>query len=142
MKKQYHDTDILFINYFNLTLASLLFLVKHATLLAKLKYSDFWIFMQTSTIDRKYKVADDILFRQVENEAILLHIPSGTYYSLSETSIIFWQSLSNSEPLTSAIDKIVAEYEVERDRILEDLQSFLQDLSTCGLISPVTSVSD
>ena len=88
------------------------------------------------TIAKKYKVAEDILFRQVEDEGILMHVSSGTYYSLSETSILFWQALSNSKSLIPVVELITNEYEVKRDRVLEDLQSFLQDLSRSGIIFP------
>jgi hypothetical protein len=85
---------------------------------------------------QSFKVIEDILFRQVENEGILLHLPSGTYYSLSETSIFFWNALTNQQPLESIVDKIVDEYEVERAQVLGDLQAFIQDLSAFGLITP------
>ena len=89
-------------------------------------------------ITQKYTVAEGILFRQVENEGILLHIASGTYYSLSETSILFWQAIAESKPLTPVIEQILNKYEVDRDRVLQDLQTFLQDLSACGIITPIT----
>lgn len=88
--------------------------------------------------EMQYKVSENILFRQVENEGILLHISSGTYYSLSETSILFWQALSESRPLILAVEQITNEYEVDRDRVLEDLTNFLQDLSNCGIITSTT----
>ena len=87
----------------------------------------------------RYSISNNILFRSVENEGILLHITSGTYYSLSETSILFWQALTDSKPLAPVVDRITDEYEVKRDRVLEDLQSFLQDLSSCGIITPRTN---
>lgn len=82
-----------------------------------------------------FKVADDILFRKVENEAVLLHIPAGMYYSLNETSILFWEALCTQQPLGSVIEKITAEYEVEHSQVLSDLQAFLQNLLNYGLIS-------
>jgi hypothetical protein len=84
------------------------------------------------------KVVKDILFRQVENEGILLHVPSGNYYSLSETSLLFWNALSNQQPLEALVDKIIEEYEVDRDRVLRDLQVFLQDLIAYGIIFPAS----
>jgi hypothetical protein len=84
---------------------------------------------------QRFKVAEDILFRQVQNEAVLLHIPSGMYYSLNETSIIAWEALCNQQPLSSAIEKIIAEYDVEYAQVLSDLQAFLQDLLEYGVIS-------
>ncbi len=84
---------------------------------------------------QKFKVADYILFRQVENEAVLLHISTGMYYGLSETSIIFWEALRDQQPLSSALEKITAEYEVEYSQVMDDLKTFLEDLSNYGLIS-------
>lgn len=82
-----------------------------------------------------FKVADDILFRKVENEAVLLHIATGMYYSLNETSILFWEALCTQQPLGSAIEKITTEYEVEDSQVLSDLRAFLQNLLNYGLIS-------
>ncbi len=84
---------------------------------------------------RPFKVAEDILFRQVQNEAVLLHIPTGMYYALNETSIIAWEALCSQQSLSSAIEKIIAEYDVEYSQVLSDLQSFLQDLLEYGVIS-------
>lgn len=92
------------------------------------------------TIDEKifnhqgFKVADDILCRQVENEAILLHITGGMYYSLNETSVLFWEALQNQEPFEPVVDKITNEYEVERSQVLRDLQVFIEDLLKYRLI--------
>jgi hypothetical protein len=84
---------------------------------------------------QSFNVAEDILFRQVENEAVLLHIPAGMYYSLNETSIIFWEALRTQQPFGSVIEEITAEYEVEYSQVLDDLVAFLQDLLNYGLIS-------
>ncbi len=84
---------------------------------------------------QRFNVADNILCRQVENEAVLLHIPTGMYYSLNETSLSFWEALCDRQPLAPVIEKITAEYEVEYSQVLNDLKTFLQDLSEYGLIS-------
>jgi hypothetical protein len=80
------------------------------------------------------KIAEDILSSQVENEAIFLHIPAGMYYSLSETSLLFWQALEKQQPLEPVIDKITTEYEVERSQVISELEVFLQELLNCGMI--------
>ncbi len=82
-----------------------------------------------------FSIVDNILFRKVENEAVLLHIPTGMYYSLNETSLSFWEALCDRQPLGPVIEKIIAEYEVEYSQVLNDLKTFLQDLSEYGLIS-------
>ncbi|MGB3636564.1 MAG: PqqD family protein [Rivularia sp. (in: cyanobacteria)] len=81
-----------------------------------------------------FKLSDDVLYSEVENEAILLHVSGGTYYNLSETSLPFWEALKNQQPLQPVVEKITNEYEVEREQVLKDLQDFLQELSNLGLI--------
>jgi hypothetical protein len=83
---------------------------------------------------QRFNVVDNILFRKVENEAVLLHIPTGMYYSLNETSISFWEALCDRQPFAPVIEKITAEYEVEYSQVLNDLKTFLQELSEYGLI--------
>jgi hypothetical protein len=100
----------------------------------KMSTNTEYIDCKSSLDSNKYQVNDDILFRQVENEGILLHIPSRTYYSLSETSIMFWQALSNSQPLTPIIEQIIEEYDLEESLVIQDLKSFLQDLLDSGVI--------
>jgi hypothetical protein len=93
-------------------------------------------------IDRQFKIVEDVLFRQVENEGILMHIPSGTYYSLNETSILFWEAIVQQQALEPIVDKIMDEYDVDRNQLLTDLQAFIKDLSDFGLISPSSNQTD
>ena len=84
---------------------------------------------------KSFNVADDILMSQIENEAILLHVTTGTYYNLNESSIPFWSALQNKQPLEPVVQQIINEYEVESSQVLKDLQIFLQDLLKFGIIS-------
>ena len=83
---------------------------------------------------KKFDLAEEVLYREVENEAILLHIPTGTYYGLSETSILFWKALQEKQPLKPVVEQIIQEYDVERAQVMQDLQTFLEDLLEAGII--------
>lgn len=85
-----------------------------------------------------FKVVDDVFCSYVENEAVLLHVSSGMYYSLSETSLPFWEALQKQQPFELAIENIMDEYEVDRDRVLNDLEVFIEELSSYGLIYKVS----
>ncbi len=87
-----------------------------------------------SLLQNSYQAGADILFRQVEDEAVLLHVPSGTYYGLSTTGILLWEAIQNKQLLTSVADAIMAEYEVERSQVLDDLEVLLQNLLDNGLV--------
>jgi Coenzyme PQQ synthesis protein D (PqqD) len=75
-----------------------------------------------------YEGASNVLFRCVEDEAVLLHVPSGTYYGLSTTGIMLWEAIQNKQSLLSVADKILEEYDVDRTQVLDDLEALLQDL--------------
>jgi hypothetical protein len=90
-------------------------------------------------INDKFWPAEDVLFRRVEQEAVLLHLPSGTYYGLSITSILFWEAIQNQQPLEPVVDQILNEYNVERSQVLNELQLLLQILLDNGLIKRHTA---
>jgi hypothetical protein len=81
-----------------------------------------------------FEIADDTLFRTVENEAVLLHLNDGNYYSLNETSIYFWEALRDRQPLEPVIERIVTEYETTQEAVLQDLRTFLRELLDYHLI--------
>lgn len=77
---------------------------------------------------KSFDTVGDVLVRQIEDEAILLHLPTGTYLSLSETSIPFWEALQNKQPLEPVVEQIINEYDVEYSQVVKDLQTFVEDL--------------
>jgi Coenzyme PQQ synthesis protein D (PqqD) len=94
---------------------------------------------EQSLLHYSLQVASDVLFRHVEDEAVLLHVPSGTYYGLNTTGILLWQAVQNKQPLLSVVDAILNEYEVERSEVFNDVQILLQDLLNNGLIVKIDS---
>jgi hypothetical protein len=81
-----------------------------------------------------FEAATDVFCSYVDNEAVLLHVSSGMYYSLSETSLPFWEALQKQQPFEPVIETIIDEYSVDRAQVLSDLKIFLEELSSYGLI--------
>jgi hypothetical protein len=95
--------------------------------------------LQESLAQLRFAVSKDVLFRQVEHEAILLHLVDGMYYSLNETSIPFWEALRNRSSLLSAVEQVTSQYAVETDQVIQDLTAFLDALLLYKLITPIPS---
>ena len=83
---------------------------------------------------KNFTIADEILYCKVENEAILLHIPTSMYYSFNEMGVSFWEALRDRPPAL-VIEQIAAEYSVEYSQVDHDLLTFLNDLADYGIIS-------
>lgn len=86
-----------------------------------------------------FKLVDDILFSNVGDEGVLLHLKLSEYYSLNETCLPFWEALQNHQPFEPVIEKMISEYDVERTQVICDLKAFLTDLSKLGLLLEISN---
>lgn len=82
-----------------------------------------------------YRIPDNVLFQEVDGEAVLLSLDEGCYYGLDEVGTTIWK-LIDEEKLEP--DQVVARlteiYEVETEQAREDLDRFLAELRESGLI--------
>lgn len=86
------------------------------------------------TIDAKISIPEDVLFREVDGEAVLLNIESGKYFGLDEIGTRMWQLLSEHEKIGDAFSRLSGEYDVDEDKLRQDLLGFIEKLSGSGLL--------
>lgn len=82
----------------------------------------------------KIIVPDSVLVRELGGESVLLDIASESYFGLDETGTRMWGALTTSPSIGEAFDTLLAEYEVEPDRLRADLDAFMQKLAVAGLL--------
>ena len=80
-----------------------------------------------------YKASTKHLYSEIDSEAVILDIDSGTYYGLNELSNRIWQLLQIPTSERQIIATLLEEYEVTEEKATEDLQYLLQDMSDAGL---------
>jgi hypothetical protein len=68
------------------------------------------------------------------NEVVILGLRDSVYYGLSEVGTRVWQLLQTPRPIGEIVDRLVVEYEVDRQQAEADLQALLRDLQARGLI--------
>jgi hypothetical protein len=85
-------------------------------------------------VSHRFKVVEDILAREVEGEVVLLDIPGGIYYALNQTALPLWETIRDGKPLETALERVLAEFEIERDQAIKDLEILLNDLVKKGII--------
>jgi len=88
----------------------------------------------TSTVAPILTVSSDILYRQLGKEAVLLHIPSGNYFSLNPTAILLWEAITIGSP-ESGIEKVAMEYDVELEQVRQDYLDLVDALCENELLS-------
>lgn len=81
-----------------------------------------------------FKIADNVLFQELDGEAVLLSLDEGCYFGLDELGTRIWKLIEEDLDTKQVVEKIVEEYEVEPEQAQQDLDKFLGDLKESGLI--------
>ncbi len=84
-----------------------------------------------------YKIPENVLFQEVDGEAVLLSLDKGCYYGLDEVGTTIWKLIDQEDLETDqVVERLVETYDVEPDQARRDLDKFLDDLRESGLIQP------
>ncbi len=83
----------------------------------------------------KINVCDNVIFRILGGEAVLLNVSSGTYFGLNEVGTRIWQLISEHGSAEKILEVMLEEYDVERDPLQKDLDKLLKDLLQHDLVS-------
>ena len=76
----------------------------------------------------------DMTYQKVGEEAILINLNTGAYYSLNDTGTLFWELLDGDRSIADCARQIAADYDVEPDIVEEDLIELATDFQKEGLI--------
>lgn len=78
--------------------------------------------------------AENVTFEVVADEAILIDITTGTYFSLNEVGTEFWQMLDGEQTVAQHATAIASKYEVEPDMVVADLLELAEEMAKDKLI--------
>jgi hypothetical protein len=89
------------------------------------------------SFSQRMTIAPDVLFRLVGDEGVLLNLKTELYLGLDPVGTRMWTVLKDAPSIQTAYAELLQEYEVEPDRLREDLHEFLGQLFEQGLIETV-----
>jgi hypothetical protein len=77
---------------------------------------------------------ENVTFEVVADEAILIDITTGTYFSLNEVGTEFWQLLDGKQTVAQHAAVIATKYEVELAMVVDDLLELAQEMAKDKLL--------
>ncbi len=77
---------------------------------------------------------EHVLFRQLDDEAVLLNLDTGRYYGFDEVGLRMWRALSETDDVEQAKKRLLAEYDVAPARLETDFKSWIAALENHGLL--------
>ena len=88
----------------------------------------------TDSFSQRVTVPDDVLMRELDGESVILDLASENYYGLDDIGTRMWQLLISSGTVQEAYDTLLLEYDVEPQRLQEDMQELITQLRANGLL--------
>jgi len=89
----------------------------------------------STSLDASLRIPDEVIFRELDGEAVVLNLDTGIYFGLEAVGTRIWRLLEEHMSLRLVLDTLVEEYEAPSDRLQGDLLAFVERLNGKGLIA-------
>jgi hypothetical protein len=86
------------------------------------------------SLDSRVSISEDAVFRELEGEAVIVHLDSGMYYGLDPVGTRLWQLIDAHGQLQPVFDAALEEFEVEPERLQHDLLQLVSELASRQLV--------
>jgi hypothetical protein len=80
-------------------------------------------------------IADDVVFRDLAGESVLLNLSTGTYFGLDAVGTRLWHLITEQGSTASVIETLLAEYDVDEPRLQKDVEALIDQLLAKGLLT-------
>jgi hypothetical protein len=90
--------------------------------------------MTRLTPENRIEIPDGVLMRDLQGEAVILNLDSECYFGLDEIGTRMWTALTSTADVAAATEALLAEFDVEPERLRTDLDEFVAALADAGLV--------
>jgi hypothetical protein len=84
--------------------------------------------------DQLIKVTDDQICCDLNGEAVILSLKTGTYYGLDQVGARIWALIQEPKTITDLLHVLLSEFDVDSVRCEQDLRLLLRNLNEAGLV--------
>lgn len=82
----------------------------------------------------QYQVHPEAFATEVDDQLVILHYETGTYFTLNEVGARIWQLLDQGKTLQAILDTLRQEYDASEQRLEQDLINLVKNLKEKGII--------
>ena len=76
----------------------------------------------------------EVISQEVSGETVLLDLQSENYFGLDEVGTRIWQLIKETNDLQAIFKTLLVEYDVSEERLRQDLDTLLGEISGLGLV--------
>ena len=82
----------------------------------------------------KLKIHEDVVFRNLQGESVLLNLQTGTYFGLDSMGTRIWSLIEEHGFLQKVLEELIKENDVTKEQCTDDLTHFVSLLKENKLI--------
>lgn len=79
-------------------------------------------------------VPENVLMRELEGESVILNVDTERYFGLDDMGTRMLTVLTASDSIQSAYNALLEEYDVEPEKLRQDIHNFIEKLVEHGLL--------
>ena len=80
------------------------------------------------------QASEDAVFRELEGEAVILNLQTGTYFGLNESGTRIWNLIQQQVSLEKVLEALQVEYDAAPETLRNDLLQLVGQLQQKGLV--------
>ncbi len=77
---------------------------------------------------KKLKISDQIMFRELEDESVLLNLHDESYYTLNSSGTFIWNLLERADTIEDAYQSFKTHYKLPEDQAALDFNELIKEL--------------
>ena len=86
-------------------------------------------------LNQNITLSTEVISQEVSGETVLLDLESENYFGLDEVGTRIWQLINETNDLAAIYQTLLAEYDVSEERLQQDLDNLLGEISKLGLVT-------
>lgn len=94
--------------------------------------------MNTATMHTRVRVPDDVVFREVAGESMILNLATGIYFGLDQVGTRAWHLLTQQLMVSAACDAMAQEFDAPVETIRADVLKLVDQLVAKKLLAADT----
>jgi hypothetical protein len=87
--------------------------------------------------DRRLRVSDQAVFRELDGEAVILNLESGTYFGLDRVGTRVWRLIEAHGRVDEVVRCMIDEFEVDPGTLERDVHDLVSAMVHKGLLVTV-----
>ncbi len=88
-----------------------------------------------TTLDSRVKIPSEVIFQQLDGEAVLLSTQSEIFFGLDSVGTQIWQLIEEHSELRTVVGILLEKYDVGEEELEKELLEFIEKLHAKGLVT-------